>query len=123
MRRDVQFEHIQQQHEARLRALEHFEVSESSHRRQEFHSIMTDISPVRFDEKLNYVESRVCEGTGKWLLRDPGFSNWLSGHENHPRLLWLQGIPGAGTLMTSDTLLTITNSKRLQERHFCLVLL
>lgn len=83
---------------------------------------MTGISPVWYDEKLNYVESRVCDGTGKWLLRDPIFSSWLTGSTSvkHPRLLWLQGIPGAGMLAISNTLLAITDHGKSQERRFSL---
>jgi len=96
MRRDVQLQHIQQQYEGRVRALEHFDATEHAHRRQEYHSIMTDLRLEPYDDKMYQVQSRVCEGTGRWLLRNPVFTEWLDGSERSKRLLWLQGIPGSG---------------------------
>ena len=96
MRRSVQFEHIQQEHEARLRSLEHFESTSKAHRNQEFCSIRTDISPQTYDARLNWLRGRTCARTGKWLLTDAVFRKWTNVSEKSVRLLWLQGIPGAG---------------------------
>jgi len=96
MRNEVRLEHIQEEHHARLRALEHFESTERSHRRQEYQSIKTDISPKSYDGKLDWFHGRVCEGTGKWLTRDASFAKWLDIYDTSAKLLWLEGIPGSG---------------------------
>ena len=96
LRRDTRSEDIRQQYELRARALEHFDITESAGRRQEYRSIMTDVRPERYDDKLHWVQSRMCEGTGRWLLKSTAFTEWLDGSEKSRRCLWLQGIPGSG---------------------------
>jgi hypothetical protein len=96
MRNEVRLEHIQEEHRARLRALDHFESTERSHRRQEYQSIKTDISPKSYDDKLDWFHGRVCEGTGNWLTRDASFAKWLDISDISAKVLWLEGIPGAG---------------------------
>ncbi|KAK3378716.1 NACHT domain protein [Lasiosphaeria ovina] len=103
LRRDTQSEDIRQQHELRVRALEHFDITDSTDRRQEYRSIMTDVRPERYDDKLHWVQSRVCEGTGRWLLKTPAFTEWLDGSDKSKRCMWLQGIPGSGKTFLSTT--------------------
>ena len=96
MRNEVRLEHIQEEHCARLRALEHFESTERSHRRQEYQSIKTDISPRTYEDRLDWFHGRICEGTGKWLMKDATFAKWLDSSDTSTKVLWLEGIPGAG---------------------------
>lgn len=96
MRSEVRLEHIREEHDARLRALEHFEKAERSNRQQEYHIIKTAISPKFYDDKLDWVYGRVCEGSGKWLMGDSTFANWLDVADVSIKMVWLQGIPGAG---------------------------
>lgn len=96
MRNEVRLEHIRDEHDLRLRALEHFEKTEKSNRQQEFHIIKTDISPKFYDDKLDWLYGRICEGTGKWLLRDSTFTKWLDVADVSTNIVWLEGIPGAG---------------------------
>jgi len=102
MRNEVRLEHIREEHEARLRALEHFERTERSHRRQEYNAIKEAISPRTYEEDLYRVQGRICEGTGKWLLRDTTFIKWLKESEKPAKLIWLQGIPGAGMFIIAE---------------------
>jgi hypothetical protein len=92
----VQFEHIQQQHEARLRSLDHFERAEKAHQLQEYYGIRTELSPRTYDDKLDWLRGRLCSGTGEWLLKDQTFTQWLNVSDVSMRLIWIQGIPGAG---------------------------
>jgi CRISPR/Cas system-associated endonuclease/helicase Cas3 len=101
MRNGVRLEHIREEHEARLRALDHFQRTERSHRRQEYNAIREAISPRTYEEDLYRIRGRICEGTGKWLLRDAMFLKWLKETEKPAKLIWLQGIPGAGKFTTS----------------------
>lgn len=94
MRNEVRLEHIQQEHEARIRAFKHFEE-------MAYHRIKADVSPIYFDEELDRVRSQICSGTGKWLIKDSAFRDWLDGTDKPTRILWLQGIPGAGLFKTS----------------------
>jgi hypothetical protein len=58
--------------------------------------IKTAISPKFYDDKLDWVDGRVCEGSGKWLWRDSTFIRWLEVTDISTKIVWLQGIPGAG---------------------------
>lgn len=96
MRNEVRLEHIREEHDARLRALEHFERTERSNRQQEYNIIKTDVSPTFYDDKLYQIRNQICRGTGKWLLQDDVFLKWLDVANCSTDLLWLHGIPGAG---------------------------
>lgn len=96
MRTEVRLEHIREEHKARLKAQEHFERTEKLHRKQEYNSIKEAISPRIYDDEFYRLRSRTCEGTGKWLLKDTTFTNWVKGPDKTIQLIWLQGIPGAG---------------------------
>jgi hypothetical protein len=102
MRNEVRLEHIREEHGARLRALEHFERTEISHRRQEYNAIKEAISPRTYEEELYRIRGRICEGTGRWLLRDDAFRKWLKDSEKPAKLIWIQGIPGAGMFIIAE---------------------
>lgn len=101
MRNEVRLEHIREEHKARLRALEHFEITERSHQRQEYNAIKEAISPRTYEEELYRIRARICKGTGKWLLRDATFTKWLKEVQKPTKLIWLQGIPGAGVSIST----------------------
>lgn len=96
MSTEVRLEHIREEHNARQRALDHFEKSERENTRQEFHRIQTNISPDFYHKKLAAVSTTLCEGTGKWLLQGSQFGQWLDPSNAASKMLWLEGIPGAG---------------------------
>jgi hypothetical protein len=96
LRKEAQFEHIQQEHEARVRSLEHFESVEKAHQLQEYRGLRTEISPQTYDDKLDRLRGQLCSGTGKWLLKDDTFTKWLNASDSSVRLIWIHGIPGAG---------------------------
>jgi hypothetical protein len=96
LRREVGLEHIQEAHNAQLHALQHYEKTEKSFRRQEYQSVKTSISPSTYEDRLDSLHARICQGTGRWLLRDVVFVKWLDRADASMKILWLQGIPGAG---------------------------
>jgi len=96
LRNEVQLEHIREEHKARLESMKKFEKDETYHRRQEYKAIKDSISPRTYEEELDRYRGRRCEGTGRWLLKDAIFTKWLKESEKLGKLIWLQGIPGAG---------------------------
>ncbi|KAI1488247.1 NACHT domain protein [Biscogniauxia mediterranea] len=110
MRNEVRLEHIQQEYEARRRALEHFEKEDRSRRAQEFHRIKTDIAPQSHDDRLDWLRARVYQGTGTWLLQSATFKEWLQATAESSRILWLQGIPGAGKTYLASTVIARVQS-------------
>ncbi|KAL4905604.1 hypothetical protein BDW74DRAFT_167782 [Aspergillus multicolor] len=105
MRNEVRLEHIREEHEARLRSLKHFRAAEDSHRLQQYHAIKTDFNPRAYDDKLHWYHGRVCKGTGTWLLEDDAFKKWMDTASKTSRVLWIQGIPGAGKTFLAGTVI------------------
>ncbi|KIA75967.1 hypothetical protein HK57_00235 [Aspergillus ustus] len=103
LRNEVRLEHIRAEHEARLKALEHFKVTQRAHRLQQYQAIKTDVNPRMYDDKLDWYHNRVCKGTGTWLLKDAVFKKWLDATDTTSRVAWIQGIPGAGKTFLSGT--------------------
>ncbi|KAI1273970.1 NACHT domain protein [Xylaria sp. FL0933] len=105
MRNEVRLEHIQQEHQARKLALENFERLELERRAQEYHRIKTDIAPQSHDDRLDLLRHLTCQATGTWLLQDATFIKWLGPASQDCKILWLQGIPGAGkTYLASEVI-------------------
>ncbi|KAI9708610.1 MAG: hypothetical protein M1820_003828 [Bogoriella megaspora] len=111
LRTEVNLEHIQAEYQVRLRALEHFERTEKSHMRQEFASIKADISPMSYEDTLYHIQHRVLKGTGTWLLKEPHFVKWLDSSSSGTKLLWFQGIPGAGKTYLSSTVVEVVETR------------
>ncbi|KAF2239008.1 hypothetical protein EV356DRAFT_504364 [Viridothelium virens] len=103
LRNEVRLEHIQAEHSARARALEHFDRAERSHRRQEYKSIEADISPKTYGDALYRFRARIAEEAAKWLIEDTTFNKWLDLSDTSTKVLWLEGIPGAGKTFLSCT--------------------
>lgn len=96
MRTEIRLEHIQQEYEFRKDALEGFKAQKREARRQEFHRIMSSLSPCRYDDTLYRLRGRRCKETGDWLFIAGTFKNWLNSSQEENRILWLKGIPGSG---------------------------
>ncbi|EEU34916.1 uncharacterized protein NECHADRAFT_39728 [Fusarium vanettenii 77-13-4] len=105
MRTEVRLEEIRAADEARRRELEHFAKVEEAAIKQEYSNLRAQVSPKTYDHELYLHHGAVCEGTGKWLFRDPSFEDWVDHSKETTRILWLKGIPGAGkTLLASSVI-------------------
>ncbi|KAI0434477.1 NACHT domain protein [Xylaria sp. FL1042] len=111
MRNEVRLEHIQQEYQARKVALENFERLELERRAQEYYRIKTDIAPQSHDDRLDLLRHLTCQGTGAWLLQDATFMKWLDPTSQDCRILWLQGIPGAGKTYLASEVIKKSQSK------------
>jgi hypothetical protein len=60
------------------------------------------LDPFDYNNRLQKVRDRFCEGTGAWVLKDSLFRDWqrAGSADLKQRLLWLVGIPGAGLCST-----------------------
>lgn len=97
MRNEVRLQSLRDEHEARQRALDHYEQTQKSATLQEFNSIRNDVAAKLYDDRLAHFHTRTCEGTGTWLFQDSTFIKWMKAADPAVKILWLQGIPGAGT--------------------------
>jgi hypothetical protein len=93
---EVTIENIQREHEARVETLQRFKRQEDFEASQKFRALETAVGPRTYDERLDWLRNRTCQGTAKWLMDDQIFLRWRDVSVQTTRLLWLQGIPGAG---------------------------
>lgn len=103
MRDEVSFQHIREEHEARAKALTHFDQEAANQELQKFLALRGRIDPQVYDDRLDWLLNRLSEGSTGWLMRDKIFLDWLDISKSTARLLWLRGIPGAGTHMFMPT--------------------
>lgn len=83
----------------RVRALEHYERTQEFQQRQDFEAVETYVSPRMYDTELDRLRSASCSNTGRWLRKEESFCKWLDPTDRSTRLLWLNGIPGAGMFL------------------------
>jgi hypothetical protein len=91
---EVNLEHITEAHDARNAALDHYERTREFQERQEFEAVDTYIRPRLYDNELDRLRRTYCKDTGRWLQK--ALYGWLDPADATTRLVWLQGIPGAG---------------------------
>jgi len=96
MTNEVTLQHIREEHELRAQSLAHFDQETDFQESQKFRTLETRVSPRNYDDRLDSLLNRSYEGSVKWLLSNKSFLEWLDNSNPALRLLWLQGIPGAG---------------------------
>jgi hypothetical protein len=93
---EVTLQHIREEGEARSKALVHFDQATEFQQLQKFQVLKTLVSPKIYDDRLDWLLTRSSRGSARWLVSDKIFLQWLEVTDENIRLLWLQGIPGAG---------------------------
>ncbi|KAF3760334.1 hypothetical protein M406DRAFT_269589 [Cryphonectria parasitica EP155] len=115
MRNEVSFRHIQEEHEARVKALAHFDGQTSSQELQKFQALQSRVAPQAYNDRLDYLLNRLSEGSMKWLMRDKTLLEWLDMTSSAARYLWFHGIPGAGKFC--KTYLSASTVKEARKHH------
>ena len=79
-----------------------------------FQTIQASIDPRLYDVKLDSLRGRACPATSKWLALDASFRQWMDISAPWSKILWLQGIPGAGKTFLAGWVVNraITQSRR-----------
>jgi hypothetical protein len=102
MNGSVTLAHVVEAHEARQRAFEEFERQHAFRQRQDFEAVRSSLNPVLYDSALERLKARRVVRSGSWLSSQEEYNHWLEPSNKTSRLLWLQGIPGAGMLSRSS---------------------
>lgn len=102
---------ISEEHDFRAKSLAHFDHETDFQELQKFQTLKTRVSPRIHDDRLDWLLNRSSKASAAWLINDSIFQGWLDTSNPTVRLLWLQGIPGAGKLTLS------LNSTGLLETH------
>lgn len=92
---------IVEEHEFRAKSLAHFKHETDFQELQKFQTLKTRVSPQIHDDRLDWLLNRSSKASTLWLVTDNTFQRWLDISNSAMRLLWLQGIPGAGKFPSS----------------------
>jgi hypothetical protein len=88
--------HLVQAQADRERALEEYEHQFEFRQLQEFDMVRSSLNARLYDQDLESLKARASCGSGNWLEDHVTYRTWMDVQSKSPRLLWLQGIPGAG---------------------------
>lgn len=88
--------HIVEAHAARQRDLQEFERQHEFRQRQDLEAVKSSLSPVIYDRDLQRLKACRVVRSGDWLSDQEEYNHWIDSSNETSRLLWLQGIPGAG---------------------------
>ncbi|GME30106.1 uncharacterized protein LTHEOB_10928 [Neofusicoccum parvum] len=92
----VTLKDITEAHQARIDAYEKYERDYEFQQRQDFEIAKASLSPNLYYTELGKIGDRCSVDSMKWLHDVKAFETWLDSANDVSRLLWLQGIPGAG---------------------------
>lgn len=88
--------HITEAQAARVRAYREYEEGHEFQLRQDFALAESSLSPQLFDLELETVLGNCSAKAGEWLFQQESFRKWSDSDDLSTRLLWFEGIPGAG---------------------------
>lgn len=81
---------------ARRLALEEYEKAHKYQQRQEFDTMMNTINPHLYDQELEHFSRNCTAQAGNWLSTQNQYLSWMDVRNEDAKLLWIEGIPGAG---------------------------
>ncbi|KAE8321019.1 hypothetical protein BDV39DRAFT_212784 [Aspergillus sergii] len=85
MTEEVTLENITEAHAARVADINNWHRTFEFQETQDFNSVYSYISPNLYDDDLDKLQRRICERT-----------DWMDSLDTATRVIWMQGIPGAG---------------------------
>lgn len=94
---EVTLENISGAYRARVEDMKRWQREFEFHERQDFKSVEDYISPRLYDDELDRLQRTICERTGRWIQREKTLKRWIDTSDESTKVVWLQGIPGAGT--------------------------
>ena len=97
MDREVTLAEITEAYAARKSAYDKYERDQEHDERMEYQLILNSLSPQLYDAQLERTKQRCFTQAGKWLDTDKHYLEWQDIFNQSARVLWLTGIPGAGS--------------------------
>ncbi|KIX07366.1 uncharacterized protein Z518_02019 [Rhinocladiella mackenziei CBS 650.93] len=81
---------------AHAEAVKTCERDEEFQRRQDFATVQQSLSPKLYDDELEQFRKLRTPDSGKWIEKNEEFIAWFNASNQSGRVLWIEGIPGAG---------------------------
>lgn len=94
--REVTQPYIAQAMSARLQEYKIYEESHKTQYQQKFVSIKSSLELISYDKELEDLTQNCMKNSGQWLTDSDQFLEWSGSPVKMKRVLWIQGIPGAG---------------------------
>lgn len=94
---EVTLANILDSQEARAEAMAKYKRDEEFQQRQDLATVRQLLSPKLYDEELEKFRKLRSPNSGKWIESDDTFNSWFSSGNTSERVLWVEGIPGAGS--------------------------
>lgn len=101
MHDEVTHIHILEEHKHRIKALAHFDRDAEAQGHQQLQALRALVAPRLYDDTLDWLLNRSCDGSAQPLLDNADFVRWSDASDQSMRSLWLHGIPGAGKTFLS----------------------
>ncbi|KAI9684612.1 MAG: hypothetical protein M1822_005700 [Bathelium mastoideum] len=111
---EVTLAHISESHTARLQALKAYEEAYEFQQRQDFASTKSSLHPELYDQELERISEGCISRTGRWLTNNFAFQAWSDPQDVAHRVLWIEGIPGAGKTYLSSRIVQDLKSANSQ---------
>lgn len=96
----ITLEQVLRAHASRERALQEYERQHEAQERQAFEDATTSLEAITYHRTLARIRSRITYGG--WLRGHDQYKCWRDPDQEVVRILWLQGIPGAGASTSSS---------------------
>jgi hypothetical protein len=92
--------HIQQYQRDRVKTLDQLDRLEETEGQKRYVAVMEWVlgGQTKLDHDSACDARSEYPGSGRWLLKNPELENWKEADTPVSSILWLNGIPGAGTL-------------------------
>ena len=94
---EVTLTHISDAYESRFQALKEYEENRKFREQQQFKAVKDSLAPRLYYDELEAVIESCCRDTGRWILNKAQVKDWSDPNRDTVSLLWLSGMPGAGT--------------------------
>jgi hypothetical protein len=99
MNSEVTLENILQAYDSRERAYMEYDRMHDFQDWQNFETVKAAMAPYLYDDDLEAFRRECQSESGQWLEEENSFKRWSDPSDHSVRLFWLQGMPGAGTLL------------------------
>jgi hypothetical protein len=107
---EVTLANILDSQEARAEAMAKYKRDEEFQQRQDLATVRQLLSPKLYDEELERFQKLRSPNSGKWIESDDTFNSWFSSGNTSERVLWVEGIPGAGSCFLGSCFCMICSS-------------
>lgn len=117
----ITFANVVEAHAARQKAFEELERQHEFRQRQDLEAVKSCLGLILYDRERQRLKACQVVQSGDWLSEQEQYNHWIDPSDKASRLLWLQGIPGAGKSPGIHFLQgpIVADFSRFKAKHSC----